>query len=456
MYKKSIVLFRKDLRFQDNTALYEATKVSEHVFPLFVFDPRQVGNDNLYKSDNAIDFMVTSLQELDHDCKNYKGVFSFGYGHVIEYIERIFKTNRVDALFLNKDYTPFALERDGKIKTLCDQYQIAYHEYDDAVLYSPGSVMTGKNTPYTIFTPFFKVAITQQVLPSLHIRKYRFGHKQLESSESLHAVLKHFSYKKNEYKYVHGGIKEGKYIVQKLSDFKQYDKTRDFPSINTTYLAAHIKFGTVSVRQVLQAIVEKSHNSTLVKELYWREFFIQLAYHFPHVFKTTFRSEYSDLPWKHNKEHFKAWCEGKTGFPIVDAGMRQLNQTGFMHNRVRMIVASFLTKNLHISWQEGERYFAQKLTDYDPAVNNGNWQWAASTGADAQPYFRIFNPWLQQKRYDPECEYIKKWLPELANLSQEKIHSYYQNRDQIVKNYPLPIVDHAATSAYAKRFFKKY
>lgn len=455
MYKKSIILFRKDLRLEDNIALYNATKLSEKVFPLFVFDERQVTSANKYKSNNALDFMISSLKELEQECKEHDGILSFKYGHVEEAIEKIFKKESIDALFLNKDYTPFALKRDAHIEKLCKKYKVEFHAYDDGVLNAPGTVLTGKKTPYTIFTPFCKKAITLPVSEPFKSKSYNFVKNSLESAHNLTTLLKKIEYTHNSKKYVYGGTHEAKKILKKLEQFKNYVKTRDFPELPTTYLGAHIKFGTVSIRQVYYAVKNESHSSVLLKQLYWRDFFIHLGYYFPHVFKTAFHKKYADIAWVFNKKYFDAWCQGKTGFPIVDAGMRQLNQTGYMHNRVRMIVGSFLTKNLHISWQEGERYFAQQLTDYDPAVNNGSWQWVASTGADAQPYFRVFNPWLQQKKFDPHCMYIKKWVPELQKCDVKKIHSYYKSTVPLVSDYPLPIVDYASTSKYVKKLFKK-
>lgn len=449
------MLFRRDLRLQDNTALYYATSLSDKIIPLFIFDTRQVSENNPYRSDNALDFMITSLSELEKECKGHNGVFSYGYGIVDEVLEKIFKEEKIDALFFNCDYTPFSRARDEKIIQLCKQYDIICHSYDDLTLTVPGSILNGKNAPYSIFTPFCKKAIESSVAKSLKIDHFKFIHQRVHGFFTLEQVLSHITYHKNSHKYVQGGTSEGLALLKGLNKFSRYDKTRDIPSLDTTFLGAHIKFGTLSIRQVYYAVLEKTENITLIKQLYWRDFFIHLAYHFPYVFKTAFRKEYQDLEWTFNKKYFTAWCEGKTGFPIVDAGMRQLNKTGYMHNRVRMIVASFLTKNLHINWQEGERYFAQKLTDYDPAVNNGSWQWVASTGADAQPYFRIFNPWLQQKKFDPECLYIKRWVPELKNSSSAMIHNYYKNQKEVILNYTLPIVDHAITSAYTKRFLKK-
>ena len=455
MYKKSIMLFRRDLRLQDNTALCHATSLSDEVIPLFIFDTRQVSENNSYRSDNALDFMVTSLHELDQESKKHKGIFSYGYGIADEVLEKIFRKEKIEALFFNRDYTPFSQARDERITELCEQYNIVCHGYDDLTLTVPGSILNGNNSPYSIYTPFYKKALQVPVAKPIKITNFKFIDQEIHGLYALKEVLSHVIYEKNSFKYVHGGTKEGLEILRDLKVFNNYDKMRDFPNIQTTFLAAHIKFGTVSIRQVYYAVLEKTENITLIKQLYWRDFFIHLAYHFAYVFKKAFRKEYQSLEWTFNKKHFAAWCEGKTGFPIVDAGMRQLNKTGYMHNRVRMIVASFLTKNLHINWQEGERYFAQKLTDYDPAVNNGSWQWVASTGADAQPYFRIFNPWLQQKKFDPECLYIKHWVPELKNISPAAIHNYYKNQKEMIVDYVLPIVDHAVTSAYTKRFLKK-
>ena len=249
-----------------------------------------------------------------------------------------------------------------------------------------------------------------------------------------------------------GGRKEALHLLKNIAHLKNYKEIRNFPALaGTTHLSAHNKFGTVSIREVYQTIVKcfgKTH--TLINELYWRDFFTHILYHFPHVLGEAFHKKYNDIRWENNKNFFKKWCLGMTGFPIVDAGMRELNQTGYMHNRVRMIVASFLVKDLHIDWRWGEKYFAQQLIDYDPAVNNGNWQWAASTGCDAQPYFRIFNPWRQQVQYDPDCVYIKKWLPELINISPKIIHELYKNK---MNGYPQPLVDHAIASQFSKKMY---
>src|SRR5581483_2326939 len=259
----------------------------------------------------------------------------------------------------------------------------------------------------------------------------------------------------NKNTFLQGGREEAQQLLKNVRDLKSYGRTHDYPAYDTSHLSAHLKFGTLSVREVYYAIMQSLDvPHFLIRQLYWRDFFIYIAFNHPTVFGHPFKKRYEHIPWKTDKTLFNAWCTGTTGFPIVDAGMRELNTTGFMHNRIRMIVASFLVKDLHINWLWGERYFAQKLIDYDPAVNNGNWQWIASTGCDAQPYFRIFNPWLQQKTYDPQCEYIKKWIPELADETPKTIHNWFNIDHSRIKNYRRPIVNHAQESAIAKTMYK--
>ena len=256
-------------------------------------------------------------------------------------------------------------------------------------------------------------------------------------------------------KEIKGGRKEALKILKNLDKFRNYDKIRDFPALNqTTQISAHNKFGTISIREVHNQIKEVlGENHTIMREIYWREFFSHILFHFPHAQKTSFKQKFQKIPWSKSKESFEKWSKGKTGFPIVDAGMRQLNETGFMHNRVRMIVASFLTKDLHIDWRLGEKYFGEKLIDYDPAVNSGNWQWAASTGCDSVPYFRIFNPWRQQERFDLNCEYIKKWIPELEKIEPKIIHNLW-NKFPDNLNYVKPMVTHKIEAEKTKMIFK--
>jgi len=307
-----------------------------------------------------------------------------------------------------------------------------------------------------VFTPFYRNASKFKVdLPIRNSRAHYYAKKvSFAKDHSLYAKI--LPKRREQQK---GGRSAGLKILKKIGDFAKYAKERDFPEVEgTTHLSPHLKFTTCSPREIYHAMKEEfGAGSELIRSLYWRDFFTSIAFHFPAVFQGAFRLKFKGIRWSGSKRAFQKWCEGKTGFPIVDAGMREMNETGFMHNRVRMIVASFLVKDLRIDWRWGEKYFAQTLIDYDPAVNNGNWQWVASTGCDAQPYFRIFNPWAQGIKYDPDCVYIKHWVPELSNLSPKVIHAWYleKNRD-LCKAYPEPIVDHTEEAKTTLNMYKRY
>ncbi|MBY0110059.1 MAG: DNA photolyase family protein [Candidatus Babeliaceae bacterium] len=451
-YSLSLFIFRRDLRIFDNTALIEALKSSAHVIVCFIFDPKQVTDKNDYKSNNAIQFMLESLSDLHDQLKKHSGHLYLFYGEPHDIIEDICKIKKIDALFINHDYTPYSLKRDAHIEKICKKLQIEFYAFHDLLLHAPDDVLTIANKPYTVFTPFYRAALKNPVTEPRQNNFKNYYTGKLITEKQPEEILKTF----NKNIFVHGGRENGLKILKHIENFKDYENTRDFPELKTTGLSAHNKFGTLSIREEFHSMVKHLGAShMLVRQLYWRDFYTQIARHFPRVFGHSYLEKYDDLAWKNNPEDFKLWCEGKTGFPIVDAGMRQLNTTGWMHNRVRMIVASFLTKDLHIDWRMGEKYFAQHLVDYDPAVNNGSWQWAASTGCDPQPYFRIFNPWLQQQKFDPECLYIKCWVPELASYSPQIINALSTGKIDI-PNYPKPMVDHAKQSAYAKEMFLKY
>lgn len=399
--------------------------------------------------------MLESLQELDIHLKKIGSKLFLFHGSPDDVVHKIIKNEQVNAIFVNKDYTPYSQQRDERIKKICKNNNISFHDHHDLLLNEPESVLKKDGKPYSIFTPFYKKSLSIHVVQPIknNFKNYFSG--------PVKDIVSHDMYKKilatpNPTIFVHGGRKGSLKILSNLDDYKQYAQEHDYPCMEkTTGLSAHIKFGTCSVREVHAAIQKNLGRShPLIRQLYWRDFFTHIAYHFPRVFGHAYNVKFNTLPWKNDKHQFNAWCQGTTGFPIVDAGMRQLNATGFMHNRIRMIVASFLTKDLHIDWRWGERYFASKLVDYDPSVNNGNWQWAASTGCDAQPYFRIFNPWLQQKRFDPDCLYIKKWIPELMALSPKEIHGLAKSMPKTLSGYPEPIVDHSIESALAKKVYK--
>lgn len=457
VFKKSLFIFRRDLRIDDNLALLEAAKNSEIIIPCFIFDPVQVGEKNKYKSVNAVQFMTESLKDLSDCIKKRGGTLYFFYGAPEKIVKKLIHECSCDAVFVNHDYTPFSKKRDAHIQRVCEENGIAFNAYHDALLCSPEQVLKKDGSPYTIFTPFFKRASQNIVTPPKKLHTTHFYTKKISGALALKAIDTMFPIK-NQKLFTHGGAKKALAILKKINQFLHYAQEKDFPGLQkTTGLSAHLKCGTVSVRQVYLAIAQTyNKNHPLIRQLYWRDFFTHIAHFFPHVFGNPFHKKYTTVSWDNDKKMFHAWCEGKTGFPIIDAGMRQLNTTGFMHNRVRMIVASFLTKDLHIDWRLGERYFATKLVDYDPAVNNGNWQWAASTGCDAQPYFRIFNPWLQQKKFDKEAVYIKKWVPELVSVSAIDIHRWPKACIQYpFVSYPSPVVDHNKEAKNSKKLFEK-
>jgi len=326
------------------------------------------------------------------------------------------------------------------------------HWFDDALLNAPGTVMNGSGKPYRVFTPFFRAAcrnIPQEPLPAPAPERLAPmpQHQREKSLAALQAAGPVTSG-------VAAGRKAAMQIFEHLQNYAAYQAQRDIADLDaTTHLSVHLKFGTVSVREVYMALFQQlGSEHPLLRQLYWRDFFTHIAFFFPHVFGAPFDSRFETIQWRDDQSGFQAWCDGNTGFPIVDAGMRELKQTGFMHNRLRMITASFLVKDLHIDWRLGEAWFARHLVDYDPAVNNGNWQWAASTGCDAQPWFRIFNPWLQQQRFDHECSYIKRWLPALAEVEAANIHRWFCDGNPAL--HPLPMLDHKVEGAKAKQLYK--
>jgi len=456
-FHKTLFIFRRDLRLHDNLGLIQAAQQSEKIIPCFIFDPRQISTSNAYKSDNAVQFLLESLLDLEQQIKNLGGTLYLFYDDSNDVLETLIAQEKFDAVFCNKDYTPFSTQRDKAIQDACNAHNVHFEQCADVLLNEPETVKTGNKTPYAKFTPFYKhCSTTFSVATPQTLKSIPFYTKEIHHQQN-HELYRKFIQNLNPHIKIHGGTQEALKILHQLSDYKNYTNTHDFPALDsTTHLSAHLKFGTISIRQLYHAIRNAlGNNHPLLRQLYWRDFFYHVAYNNPSVFGHAYIKKYNALWWANSTKNFAAWCQGITGFPIVDAGMRELNTTGYMHNRVRMIVASFLTKDLHIDWQWGEKYFAQQLVDYDPAVNNGNWQWAASTGCDAQPYFRIFNPWLQQKKFDPQCEYIQKWIPELKDVSPKIIHTLFKETSPSLKDYPRPIVDHAQESTLAKKLYKK-
>lgn len=452
----SLFIFRRDLRLEDNTALLKALANSQAVIPCFIFDPRQC-EPHPYRSEFGLLFLLSSLKNLQDDLKAVGGQLNILYGKSEEVIAQLCRTYPIKSIWVNQDYTPFSVTRDLAIERMAQAQGITFHSCEDLLLFSPKEVLKPQGQgPYTVFTPFYNRAKLLKVR-SPEVFKGRPSYAPILKEHQPH-LLDKLGLAKAEQAVYQGGRKPAMAILKRILEFKDYDSRRDQPFLaGTTHLSPHLKFGTISPREVYVTVAKHlGQEHTLIRELFWRDFFTHIAHHFPYVFNGAFYKAYDRLEWENNPEHFKAWCEGRTGFPLVDAGMRQLNQTGFMHNRVRMVVGSFLVKDLHCDWRWGERYFAQKLVDYDPCVNNGNWQWVASTGCDKQPYFRIFNPWLQQKKFDPLAQYIKQWVVELRSVPVGAIHEWYKvTKPKIDVDYPVARVIHEEQKAKILLKYKK-
>lgn len=473
-YEKGVVIHTRDLRIYDNRTVKKAYDECSEVMHNFILYESQLKNTKgkFPVNTHALEFMYNSLLDLQQQLieKNSFLVVLRGnsYNEVLHLLREDFK---FEALYISKDYSPPAFKREESIYQYCLNVTVHYREVVEHTLFEDVSnyLKPADSKPYTVFTPFYKNALKFEIPETLSYSTHALVKsssidskvlKKLEKNtlENLQSLKNQF--KENPQLLVTGGRSEALEILKGLDDFN-YKLKRDYPSIKgTTRLSAHHKFGTISIRESYYSIKDtfKTYGDELLRELYWHDFYIIIAKYYPHVFTNAFQNQYNDIEWINDQEdeNFKAWCEGNTGFPIIDAGMRELNTTGYMHNRVRMIVASFLTKDLHVHWLLGEAYFASKLTDYDSCVNNGSWQWAASTGCDAQPYFRIFNPWLQQERFDKNCEYIKKWVPELQDLEPRAIHNLVDQRPLFFNSsYPKPIVNHKKQKDIAILMFKK-
>jgi deoxyribodipyrimidine photo-lyase len=464
----NIYIFHNDLRLCDNTALLSCLKSQTGLtLPIFIFTPDQISSKNKYRSEASINFMCNSLSELNSELKKYNSKLHTYYGsshHVIKYL--IQNHANINAVYSNMNYTPFSIKRDKKISDVCRKNNVEFVECEDFGLLKIGQITTNGESVYKKFTPYYRIAKKEKVKKVAKC-----------SNTLLNNFVKipnnKFSVKINDYytqtkcydPLINGGRIEGMSILKKIAKFKKYDDERNTLSINTTQLSAYIKFGCVSIREVYWSIVNRiGKNSDLIKQLFWREFYMNILWQHPHIISDhtnrNFKEKYANVKWKRldgapkYKPEFKKWCNGNTGYPIVDACMRQLNNTGYMHNRGRLIVAGFLVKILGWHWELGEKYFATKLRDYDPAQNNGGWQFVSGSGVDSQPYFRIFNPWLQSLHHDTDCIYIKKWVPELSDVPPNHIHNwfkYYDLYDGV--NYPKPMVNYEDCRDTTKKIY---
>jgi deoxyribodipyrimidine photo-lyase len=469
----NIFIFNRGLRLFDNTTLIYQTKQMGAIVPIFIFTPEQIDKKkNKYFSDNSVQFMIESLHELSKDIASYGGKLYFFNGDNIDVLKSIHKDNKILSIGMNFDYTPYARLRSNNIKQFCKDNKIQFYEKEDYLLHSSDELLKKDGTPYLVFTPFKNFCIKSLKVREVDkFKSFKFEKIKFEKIKSLKfEKIKSLKYELSEkeidkfYKdnpniNIHGGRKNGLKILSEIKKFSTYQKDRDYLTYNTTFLSAHNHYMTISIREeywvIIKALGVKSQG--IILELYWREFYTIVVHHFPHVLegqlsylKNT-KHQNSDknksykpdkIKYSFNKKWFDAWCNGTTGFPIIDAAMRQLNKTGFMHNRCRMVTMSFLVKLMHIDWRYGEQYFATKLVDYDAMMNNSGCQWCAGCGTDAMLYFRLFNPWTQQKKYDSKCLYIKKYIPELIHTDPKIIHNWENSKNSDI-NYPQPILDYA-------------
>jgi deoxyribodipyrimidine photo-lyase len=443
MFNRSLFIFRRDLRLRDNTGLSEAMRQSKSVLPIFIVDPAII---NRYAAEYRKTFLSRSLEELDREIQSSGGKLSILEDNPQKVLVQLMKNTGIDAVFVNKDYTPISRHRDARLHAVCSSAGIPFFELPDQLLNEPEHVAKNDGSPYTVFTPFYRKAKGLNVREPLDHGCWHFSSKAF--GELATSSLRRFL---GRSLVIQPGLSGATEAMAGIESLDRYGDTRDLPGCaGTTHLSAHLRFGTCSIRQVFQSTLTLREPEVLQRQLYWRDFYHHIGYHFPHVYEGSFRRKYDQLLWSDDPNAVLKWRQGKTGFPIVDAGMRELAATGYMHNRARMIVASFLTKNLHINWKKGEEHFAELLIDFDPAINNGNWQWSASTGCDSQPYFRVFNPWLQQKKFDPQCRYITRWLPELDAYPPKEIHGLEKRGD-----FYLPqITDLKISAEESKRRFK--
>jgi deoxyribodipyrimidine photo-lyase len=446
--RRCLFLFRRDLRLHDNTGLNHALGSSAEVVAAFVLDPRQC-KGHPYFSARGFRFLHESLRELDGELRARGGRLYVFEGDPAAVVNQLVVGGHVQSVAVNRDYTPFSLARDGAMLAICRRFGATFSSFDDALLHAPEEVATVASGPYQVFSAFHRAARNRPLRQPAALAAGRFATLDLPGEITLPPLSPAADASHP------GGRANGLARLARATGLADYETTRDLPALEgTSLLSPHLKFGTVSVREVHRTLAEAlGPDHGLLRELHWRDFFTHVAWHAPKVFGTPYRDEFARVPWSHSAELLAAWSTGTTGFPLVDAGMRELAATGFMHNRVRMATASFLVKDLHVDWREGERVFARHLVDYDPAVNNGAWQWVAGTGCDAQPWFRVFNPWLQAKRFDPDALYIKRWVPELAGLTAAQIHALDTCGVPADVDYPPPMVDHAVQAARAKELY---
>jgi len=472
--KPIVVWFRRDFRVHDHTALYHASKSGVPVIPLFVFDRELIAR---LPSDGAVfNFQAEALQELSRSIASLGGSLVLRYGNILDVHRALIHEVQPGALYFNRDYEPYALERDAKVQTLYASHQIDVHTFADSVIHEPGQVLTNEGKPYVVFTPYAR-AWKKLPVPSALGKPKRFTTPKIPTRSILDSHILKIPVLVKQPMFIGGESAARKtwkeFLSKRIADYHVH---RNYPAIDgTSRMSPYLRFGCISIREMVEDVVnlkEKRQGSsenvkganesidTYLNELIWREFYQAVLFNFPYIVDSNYRKKFNKIRWNNNRKLFDNWKSGKTGFPLVDAGMRQLNSTGWMHNRVRMVVASFLTKDLLHDWKLGAHYFEEKLMDIDTASNIGGWQWSASTGVDPKP-MRIFNPRLQAEKYDPQGEYIKRWLPELQSVPTKYIHAPHEMPMILQKEigcivgkqYPPPMIDHSKAAALYKKMF---
>jgi deoxyribodipyrimidine photo-lyase len=469
LYTKSLVWFRRDLRDYDHAALYHALKTSNQVYCVFVFDTN-ILNHLHDKADRRVEFIWESVRELKAALLAKGGDLIVLHGSAQYEIPKLAHKLQAQAVFANHDYEPSAIARDAHVATHLTHHNITFHHYKDHVIFEKDEVLTIAGKPYGVFTPYKNMWL--KTVNDFYIKPYpvdRYAKHLAKGMITEMPSLASMGFQTTNLSNMRlpTGMQGG---LTLFNDFKarmsRYKDTRDFPAVKgVSYLSVHLRFGTISIRHLAREAMQAANTGaqTWLSELIWRDFYVQILHHNPRVaIGHAYKAEYESIPFPNNKSLFQAWCSGATGYPLVDAAMRQLNTTGFMHNRLRMVAASFLVKDLLIDWRWGERYFADKLIDFDLSANNGGWQWAASTGCDAQPWFRIFNPITQSERFDTQGKFIRKYVPELTKCNDKEIHAPWlipplrlQTLNLTIgKDYPAPIVDHATQRTLALSLYK--
>jgi deoxyribodipyrimidine photo-lyase len=453
--ENGLFIFRRDLRIIDNNGLNLLSTMAKNIYTIFIFTPEQVGSGNKYKSDNSVQFMIESLHDLSSQISKAGGHLYTFYGHNDSVIENCIKAWDINIVCYNVDVSYYSRERDKKIVKLCERLKTHVVYAHDYYLCEPNQIVNSSKTPYVKFTPYYEHAKKLKV--EKPTRKHKFPFKRTEkhvaNKITLEQAIKKFIGKENPDILVQGGRNNAINILKTaVKTQSHYSKTHNDLYKPTSHLSAYINFGCLSIREVYYAF---KSNTEFIRQLYWGSFYANVIYNYPNITHKSLKPKYDNIKWNHNEGWFNKWCEGKTNFPIVDACMRELNTTGYLHGRGRLIVSSFLVKTMLINYKKGEKYFANKLTDYNITNNLNNWMWITGNGASSQEYFKIFNPWSQGLEHDPDAEYIKKWLPELKDVPAKAIHNWYKEWENYKDvGYGKPILDYEEQREKCLKMYK--